>query len=1341
MWGAVAEQPALSFAGLLRRLREQARLTQEELAEAAGLSPRSVSDLERGIHPTARKDTALLLADALSLAGPARELFVAVARGRTPAAEVLAAAREMAPGAFAAGAARGLPRDTGSLTTSQACLVWLLGTVTGSPYRGLSAFGEQDAAFFFGREMASAQVLERMSRRLEGTGLLVVSGVSGAGKTSLLRAGALPRIRETGLASAPGSRSWPCVLFTPTRAPLDELALRVALLAGADASAVRRGLAADPAGFALTARQAALAEPHRPAAPAAERDQPPQRRLLLVVDQFEQLFTQCADEGQRRAFITALHAAASARHGPHQPPAALVVLGVRADFEARCADYPQLTDAVQDRYLVTSMTERQLRLAISEPAKKAGSRIDDDLVGVLLAEVRNGQPGTFGAGVLPLLSHALDQAWRCRTGETVALGDYERTGGIEGAVADSAQRTYDRLTPAQQAAARHVFTRLTTINTEGVDSADRATRAELTEGKSAAEAQDVETVLEAFAAQRLLTLAAGTVEISHEALLTAWPLLHDTWLTETRADRIVRTRLHNTAADWARHSHDPSYLYSGSLLQAANETSARIGADPARNPPLSPTDRDFLHASGHARRRRARRRRAVIAGLLALSLTAIAAAGIALHNAANATRQHTLALSRQLAAESLSINPVDPVTARRLAVAAWRVFPTAEASSAMTALLVGQQQSGILPADPREVSDVAFSPNGKLLATTGSDGTVRLWNPVTDQAVGAPLQAGRAQGGASVVAFSPDGKLLATASGNSGTVRVWNSVTRRPVGTPLHSDGSGVYGLAFSPDSKLLASEDGNATVRFWNTVTRQPFGAPLQTHGSEIGVSFSPSGKLVTADSKGTVRLWDPLTHNSAPLLTGSHAHSVSAVAFSPDGKLLATAGSGTVQLWNPVTRQPVGAPLRVTGSHVGVFDVEFSPSGKLLASADGNGTVRLWNPVTRQPVGAPLRVTSAQVSVFGVAFSANSKVLATADSDGTVRLWDLVNSQPAGAALETGALGGVNGVAFSHDSKLLASAGSDGVLRLWNPLTGEPAGAPLKTGVQSDSLGGVVFSPDGKLLATVDVFSTVWLWDPLTRRPAGAPLPAKTGPNEPAYDVAFSPDGKLLATADGNMVRLWNPVTRQPAGPPLHAAAYGVSAVAFSPNGKLLATIDHGGTVRAWNPVTRQPAGPPIHARPEGGHLTGLEKVAFSPDSKLLASADGGTVRLWNPVTGQAVGPPLPAETGTYAGVYDVAFSPDGKLLASAGSDGTVQLWNPVTSQPVGPPLATGALNGVYGVAFSADGRWLASAGSDGAIHLWNTSLLTHPYAALCADVGPPTQQDWAKYAPGEPQPRICP
>jgi transcriptional regulator with XRE-family HTH domain len=228
----VSEQPGLDFAGLLRLLRERALLTQEELAEAAGLSPRGVSDLERGIHRTARKDTAVLLAGALGLDGPAGELFVAAALGRAPAAEVLAASG-------------GLP-GAGGEAGGQAAADWSAGVRGGSPYRGLKAFGEQDAGLFFGREAATAAVLERMGRLVAGGGVLVVSGVSGAGKSSLLAAGVLPQVRQVGLAGVPEAAWWPRVVFTPTRAPLDELALRTASLAGADAAAVRRGPAWAP---------------------------------------------------------------------------------------------------------------------------------------------------------------------------------------------------------------------------------------------------------------------------------------------------------------------------------------------------------------------------------------------------------------------------------------------------------------------------------------------------------------------------------------------------------------------------------------------------------------------------------------------------------------------------------------------------------------------------------------------------------------------------------------------------------------------------------------------------------------------------------------------------------------------------------------------------------------------------------------------------------------------------------------------------------------------------------------------------------------------------------------
>jgi hypothetical protein len=324
------------------------------------------------------------------------------------------------------------------------------------------------------------------------------------------------------------------------------------------------------------------------------------------------------------------------------------------------------------------MTGRQLRMAITEPAKKAGSKVDDDLTGVLLTEMRNGQPGTFGAGVLPLLSHALDQSWRSRTGETLTLADYERTGGIEGAVAGSAQRVYDGLTPGEQTAARQVFLRLAATSSDGVDTADRATRAELTDGKSPADAQDVETVLEAFAAERLLTLAAGTVELSHEVLLTAWPLLRDTWLTDTRADRIVRTRLHTTAAEWAHHSRDPSYLYGGSLLQAATDTTTRIGADPARHP-LSQTETDFLHASDRAHHRTVRRRRRLIALLTALVLGLATATALAVRASQQVTQQRDILISGLLISQSKRLGHANPTLSGLLSVAAWRINPSSAA--------------------------------------------------------------------------------------------------------------------------------------------------------------------------------------------------------------------------------------------------------------------------------------------------------------------------------------------------------------------------------------------------------------------------------------------------------------------------------------------------------------------------------------------------------------------------------------------------------------------------------------------------------------------------------------
>ena len=820
----MVEQLALGFGGLLRQLRAEAGLTQEELAEAAGLSPRSVSDLERGIHPTARKDTAELLAGALGLAGPARPVFVAAARGRAPADEVLAALDgEAAPGGAAAGRGAAWP---------------------GGPYLGLVPFEERDARLFYGRDELADQLAERLAERPGGAGILLVAGESGSGKSSLLRAGLLPRLAAGAL--GPGSQRWPRRVIRPTASPLRELAMDLAEMAGADPVSVYRSLAAAPDEAPMLAEQAARtatgrgADPGGPGGPAgAAAGAPP--RLVLVVDQFEELFT--AGEGagagavERTAFVTALHAAATVPAGPGRLPSALVVVVVRADYLGHLIADPRLKAALDaGPFTVGPMSEAELRLAVTGPAAEAGLVVEPAVVEAVISELRGEAGGGLGSGVLPLMSQAMAATWEHREGNELTLRGYRRAGGVADAVNRGAQAAYDALTGPQKDAARLVFTQLTVITADGQFARRRCRRADLS-SPGTPMAADIDAVIGVFSARRLLVLGQDSVEIAHDALLQAWKQLRD-WLADDQLDRALYGQVVTDADTWDSNGRDPAYLYRPGRLATMDAAAARWRDGPARYPPLPATSEAFLGAARHAARRATRRRRGVIAGLPALTVIAVSAAGIAVRDAAanasrqaaNAARQHAIALSRQLAAESAAVEPAHPLTARRLAVAAWRIFPTDQAGSVLVRLLMDQQQGGILPGNPANqgVDAVAFSPDGKLLATGNGDGYVRLWNPATEQAIGAPLPADP-QDGVGAVAFSPDGKLLATAGGD-GYVRLWNPATRQAAGAPLLADSQdGVSAVAFSPDGKLLATAGGDGYVRLWNPATRQAAGAPLR--------------------------------------------------------------------------------------------------------------------------------------------------------------------------------------------------------------------------------------------------------------------------------------------------------------------------------------------------------------------------------------------------------------------------------------------------------------------------------------------------------------------------------
>ena len=1165
------------------------------------------------------------------------------------------------------------------------------------PYRGLASFGAEHNALFFGRERQA----EGLANRIRRHAMVTVTGASGAGKSSLLHAGVFPLLDDVEVIS-----------MRPGADPLTRLARRLApaLVGWAEADVIGEVLGERPETLGLYLERWSRANQGR--------------RLVIFVDQAEEIFTLCRDQRRREAFADALASAGLDRDG-----ASRVVLILREDFFSRLSTLAALRELYSRNVeVVTTPDVDDLMRIVVAPARLFGFEFEHRSLVESMVEAVVGEPAA-----LAMVQFCAAQLWerRDRSWRRLTWDAYRAIGGVEGALASHAEATLAELTPARQAVARALL--LSLVTADGTRAVVAKEDLLLTSGARV----DATAVLGKLVDARLLTSreaeeeggSDAVVELVHEALIRHWQRLRG-WLADDSEFLRVRARVSAASARWHDEGRPVDLLLGDGkpMIEAEELVSTRRDA-------LKPVDIDYVETSLARGRRRQRLKRLAVVALAVLAIVAGGLAAIASVERGRAERNADRAAASAVEADARTValleeqGRVELIAGRP--VRALVYLSEAYSRGGRGRALMTMLAAAVDPVDARQaelvghsepVTAAIYSPDGSRIATTSRDHSVRLWraNGELDRVLA---------GHTDVVweaAFSADGKRLVTASSDA-SARIWD-VASGAEAVVLAGHSEWVRSARFSPDGKLVATASWDDSARLFDAAT----GAVIHTlaHGGGVqSVRFNAAGThLLTASSDGSARIW--AVADGRLLVTMDHADKVRLAIYSPDeARVAAISTDGVGKIWDAAS----GAPIASLIGHEGdVSAVAFSPDGALVATASWDRTARLWNATS----GAHLATLTGHVDwvrpesyVLGrltsIEFSPQGDVLASAGIDGTVKVW----AAPSGAllaSLDHGAqLGG--GARYRPDGGAIVSAGGDGVARVWSPTRGalaatlaRPRGegkyarrvsAVVSDGARivtaTDGGAGNVWGVDGQALAAIDAAASVVLSSDAAlyarvdragkvdvHRASSGALVASVDAGQGVGFAALCAGGPRLLTAPGSpgSARLWS----LPAGVEIaeligHEAPHRFATC--SADGSIVVTVAASGRVKVWAGAT----GELRHSLVEPEKMASLvPRVEISPDGlTLLTATADARVSLWALESGALV--------RTFAG-HSGSFSPDGSRIVTADEGLTARIWDVATGDKIA--ILEGHAKGVRSAIYSAGGDLIVTASADATARLWEAA-----------------------------------